>query len=273
MNTKLSGGVTVNDAPASHGPRGLRQRIIRVAGIFSALCLGLGALLVASPASAATVTSGVNIRPCVDLGQAVCAPLGSTNGTGINTLRCWRDGSWATGNYPSNRWFLAYLSDGREGYVHSSFVAGQYATPNCSTLAYVRAADKARSYYGQTYATSDIASEFSASDWAPGPYAEWSGDCAKLTSSAYRHGAGLSYASGNAIVQYRTYKNAGPILGGIPRYGAPVFYDIAAPYGHTAIYIGGTTIITTQGMDNARLRVVRKDLYSYANYLGWAKIG
>lgn len=228
-------------------------------------------MVLAPAASAATVTPGVNLRPCVDLGQAVCSPVGTTSGTGVNTIRCWRDGSWATGNYSSNRWLLVYLSDGREGYVHSSYVAGQYATPSCGTLAYVRAADKALSYYRQQSAPSDIASRYS--DWAPGPYAEWSGDCAKLTHSAYVYGAGLGFAGGNAIQQYNTYRSQGAVLGGLPRYGAPVYYNIAAPYGHTAIYIGGTTVITTQGMDGNNLPVERRDLYSFANYLGWAKVG
>ncbi len=48
--------------------------------------------------------------------------------------------------------------------------------------------------------------------------------------------------------------------------------DIARPYGHTAIYIGGTTVVTTQGMEGARLPVARRDLYSFSNYLGWAAV-
>lgn len=224
-----------------------------------------------SAASAASVTSGVNIRPCVDLSRSACAPVGTTNSTAVSALRCWRDGSVATGNYTSQRWFLVYLGDGREGYVHSSFVGGQYSTPNCTTLAYVRAADKALSYIGQVYAPYDIANKYS--DWAPGPYGEWSGDCAKLSHSAYVYGAGYPFETGNAIVMYQKYRNRGLIYGGLPRYGAPVFYNIAAPYGHTAIYVGGTTIVSTQGMDNARLQVVRRDIYSFGNYLGWARIG
>lgn len=252
----------------------LRRSVLRkrLAGVAATLAILAGASIAgATAASAATVTPGVNLRPCVDLSRGVCAPVGSTSGTGINTIRCWRDGSTATGAYTSNRWFLVYLSDGREGYVHSSYVSGQYTTPNCSTLAYVRAADQALSYIDQVYAPSAIAAHYS--DWAPGPYGEWSGDCAKLTHSSYVYGAGVGFATGNAINQYNTYRSQGVIYGGLPRYGSPVYYNIASPYGHTAIYVGGTTIISTQGLDNARLSVVRRDVYSFANYLGWAKVG
>lgn len=260
--------------------RGRRSSPSRVARVTVALTGSVvmflaSAVATAGTASAASVSTGVNIRPCVDLSRSVCASVGTTGSTTVKAIRCYRDGSWATGAYASNRWFLVYLGDGREGYVHSSFVAGQYATPACTTLAYVRAADKALSYIDQVpdaaYAPADIATRYT--DWAPGPYAEWSGDCAKLTHSAYRYGAGVTFATGNAIDQYNSYRTAGKILGGIPRYGAPVYYNIAAPYGHTAIYVGGTTIVTTQGFDNNRQPVIRKGLYDYANYLGWAVVG
>jgi hypothetical protein len=256
--------------PPVRKPRGRRLLIMCLMLVVTVLGIQAGTI---SSASAATVTSGVNIRPCVNLANPVCNPVGTTSSTGVSTIRCWRDGSTATGAYTSNRWFLVYLADGREGYVHSSFVGGQYVTPNCSNLAYVRAADQALSYVGQVYANSTIASMYAASDWAPGPYGEWSGDCAKLTHSSYVYGAGVAYETGNAIVQYQKYRNKGQIYGGLPRYGAPVFYNIAAPYGHTAIYVGGTTIVSTQGMDNARLQVARRDIYSFGNYLGWARIG
>ncbi len=224
----------------------------------------------ASQAREATVTGGVNLRPCVDLGRSVCSPVGTTGSTASATMRCWRDGSTATGAYTSNRWFLMLLADSREGFVHSSYVRNQNGVPNCNTLPYVRAADYALGLVGQVYAASSLASRYT--DWAPGPYAEWSGDCAKLTHASWVYGAGASYANGNAIVQYRYYRDRGMIYGGLPRFGEPVFYNIAAPYGHTAIYVGGTTIVSTQGMDGSRLPVVRRDINSFGNYLGWARL-
>ena len=32
---------------------------------------------------------------------------------------------------------------------------------------------------------------------------------------------------------------------------------------------GGTTIVTTQGMEGANLPIARRDLYFFGNYLGW----
>ncbi len=240
----------------------------------AAMAAGLavaGLSVIAAPAaSAATVTANVNLRPCVDLNNPNCSPVGTTGNAGVYKMRCWRDGSWATGNYNSNRWFLLSLTDGREGYVHSSFVGSQYSTPNCSDLPYVRAADWAIAQIGQTRAPDAWARNFS--DWAPGPYAEWSGDCAKFTFMSFAYAAGVPYARGDAIGQYNQYKNQGMIYGGLPRYGDPVFYNIAAPYGHTAIYIGGTTIVTTQGMDGANQPIARRDINSFGNYLGWAAV-
>ncbi len=86
----------------------------------------------------------------MNLANGNCASVGTTGAGGnLYKIRCWRDGSWATGNYSLNRWFLVSLGDGREGYVHSSLVGGQYATPNCSELPYVRAADWAIACIGQ----------------------------------------------------------------------------------------------------------------------------
>lgn len=187
-------------ATPTKNPTTRTQRLI-VSGftILSVVAVSLG---IVSPASTASVVAGVNIRPCVDTSRNICNPIGTTSGTAVSAMRCWRDGSWATGRYNSNRWFLVYLGDGREGYVHSSFVDGQYSTPNCGTLAYVRAADKALSYVGQVYAPGEIANKYAANDWATGPIGEWSGDCAKLAHSAYVYGAGYPFETGHASGMY-----------------------------------------------------------------------
>lgn len=234
-------------------------RLMRKAAVSlgaAATVAGLG-VVGASPAGAVTVTSNVNLRPCVDTGNANCAPVGTTGSSGGWKMRCWRDGSWATGNYRSNRWFLIVLKDGREGFVHSSFVGNQTATPNCNELPYVRAADWAIARIGQYRQSNGVG---------------WSGYCATFTYNAFTQGAGVAFERGNAIDQYWKYRSRGRIHGGLPRYGDPVFYDIARPYGHTAIYIGGTTVVTTQGMEGANLPVARRGLYSFSNYLGWAAV-
>jgi hypothetical protein len=235
------------------------------------LMLAGGLVAPSAHAAAPAVSNSVNLRPCVNTGHGVCAPVGHTGSSGLYKMRCWRDGSWATGAYSSNRWFLIALNDGQEGFVHSSYVRNQAPVPNCNTLPYVRAADWALTQIGRTYAESNVAGMYAASDWAPGPYGEWSGDCAKFTQSAFRL-AGVGYETGNAIVQYQKYRNRGLIYQGLPRFGDPVFYNTALPYGHTAIYIGGNSVVTTRGYDHAGLTVARVPLNSFANYLGWALV-
>lgn len=231
------------------------------------------AVATAAPASAATLSgSNVNLRACVDLGNPICGtPVGTTGNAGIVKMRCWRDGSTVTGNYRSQRWFLVMLTDEREGYIHSSFVTNQQNVPECTTLSYVRAADFAISQNNQRYAPTNIANSYSANDWAPGPFGEWSGDCAKFSGSAYRSN-GVAFPQADAYGQYRQLAAAGKILGGIPRYGSAVFYAPTSTnkYGHTAIYIGGKSIMSTQGFDNYNQPVVEQDLYSHPNYLGYA---
>lgn len=243
------------DNTATSGRTDLKRRGA-ILVLVTALLSGIS-LFTASPAGAVTVTSNVNLRPCVDLNNANCAPVGTTGSSGVWKMRCWRDGSWASGNYNSNRWFLIVLNDGREGFVHSSFVGNQTATPNCNELPYVRAADWAIARIGQRTQPNGVG---------------WSGYCATFTYNAFAQGAGVAYERGNAIDQYRKYRDRGMVYGGLPRYGDPVFYDIAQPYGHTAIYIGGTTVVTTQGMEGANQPVARRDLYSFGNYLGWAAV-
>ena len=78
-------------------------------------------------------------------------------------MRCYRDGSSATGAYTSNRWFLGHSrADGREGFVHSSFVRNQARVPECSTLVYVRAADRALSQRGKVKMDTADANYFGA---------------------------------------------------------------------------------------------------------------
>ncbi|TDW98254.1 hypothetical protein [Kribbella sp. VKM Ac-2566] len=228
-------------------------------------------LLTAVPASAAyyasTITPGMRVRSCVNTASAACGQVATTTSTG--RMQCWRDGSWADGNYSSNRWFLMELSNGQEGFVHSSFVTNQVSVPNCDTLVRVRAADWALGQVGRVYApTADLRPEFV---WAPGPTGEWSGDCAKLPYLAYLH-AGMSYPLANAIDQWQAFKNAGKArYDRFPRYGDPVFTSIA-PYGHTGLYVGGQSMVGTQGVDNKYLPVqVYSMIDRYPTYLGWAR--
>jgi hypothetical protein len=87
-----------------------------------------------SRSSKAALTSNANLRPCVTLRSGRCAPVGTTAGTHIAAVFCHRTGSWATGEFRSNVWLLVLLDDGREGYVHASFVIHAEPTPTCTSV-------------------------------------------------------------------------------------------------------------------------------------------
>lgn len=87
---------------------------------------------------ASTIVPGNNVRACASTADP-CQVLTTTTSTG--RMQCWRDGGWANGRYNSNRWFLMELSNGQEGFVHSSFVTNQTSVPNCNALPRVLAAD------------------------------------------------------------------------------------------------------------------------------------
>ena len=51
-------------------------------------------------------------------------------------VKCYEDGSWATGNYSTNRWFLVYVTRTGSswafwGYVHASYVYNQPRVVRC----------------------------------------------------------------------------------------------------------------------------------------------
>jgi hypothetical protein len=234
------------------------------------LTLVTGGVLTGAPgAHASTAADAANIRACVNVDSSVCAPTTSVPRNTTVSMSCWRDAAKSTvGLYASPRWFLVRVADGREGFMHSSLVSGQTSVPNCNTLARVRMADWAIAQHGKVYANSSDAALFTASDWAPGPYGEWSGDCIKYSwTAAYR--AGVSMPRGNAINVYNSYKNAGRIRGGYPAYGQPVFWNVTS-YGHTQVSLGSNATIGTRGLDNNGYTVARQSVSSYSSYLGWA---
>ena len=83
--------------------------------------------------------------------------------------------------------------------------------------------------------------------------------------------AGVTIPRQHAIKNYQTWKNQGRIQTGVPPRGAVVFYDIAKPWGHTAISLGNGYIATPQGLDSDRNPPPNtvKRYTEYANYLGY----
>ncbi len=267
---------------AGLGPAARRPPGGLTAKAAAALCL-LATTLVstaAAPAPAAsaavyfgsTIAAGNNVRACADVTEP-CRVLTTTTSTG--RMQCWRDGGWATGRYSSNRWFLMELSNGQEGFVHSSFVTNQTSVPNCSSLARVLAADwalaqvKARAVYAPPeYGQGSMG----GLDWRPGPDREWSGDCAKLPYLAYRR-VGVNYPLNHAIGQWNDLASRRGSNAYLPRYGDPVFYSIGG-FGHTGLYVGGQSIVATQAGDWAYKPVEIYPMFNngYGTYLGWAKV-
>jgi len=104
------------------------------------LCLAgasLGAMAFGgtSAASAAYIEGGpVNVRSCApwNLVATPCGLVGSLRNRTTVTMIKWCDAGWVNGRYGSNRWFKVSGS-GITGWVHSSYVEGQYWTPyGCS---------------------------------------------------------------------------------------------------------------------------------------------
>jgi hypothetical protein len=131
----------------------------------------------------------------------------------------------------------------------------------------------ARAQKGKVFADAADAGRFAASDWAPGPFGELSGDCAKFPALALGHATGnyRMVTTGNAYDQYLYYRDRGMVRTGVPNVaGAIVFYKVAMPFGHTALATGsGGNIITTRGMDGDRLPVQEMHYSSFSNYLGY----
>jgi hypothetical protein len=181
-------------------------------------------------------------------------------------MLCWEDNSWYTGRYASNRWFYVLFANGGEGYVHSSVVEKQTAVGACAGSIIMKATRTATDWYGQVYAPWWIADDYS--DWPPGPYAEWAGDCIKFARSVYRaHGKAMK--TGNAIDVYYQYKAEGRIKSGVPPRGALVFWNVSA-FGHVAVSLGNGYVIGTQGGDNSYLPIAVYKTTTYGSYLGWA---
>lgn len=127
---------------AGERPKRARRRL----GLLAVLGLALAILVPASPAEAAgyatmTVQAGAAARwdPYAQsntfAGWVTSDGWRNPNGQ-ASWVQCYTDAGWATGNYSSNRWFLAYVNTaGRKAplwlWVHSSFVTNQSGVPRC----------------------------------------------------------------------------------------------------------------------------------------------
>lgn len=197
------------------------------------------------------------------------------SGTSVS-MQCWYDGRSAAGTIRgSNRWFLVRRSDGYEAFVHSSRVDARTGVGWCGDLSRVKAGLLALSRLGKTNAqqTSDHG-YFTASDWASGPYGEWSGDCGKFAWVAYER-AGNHLALDDAWPMFSNYYSAGYSERGrneLPPYGALVGWQ--SNPGHIAVAVGGPNVATTQGWNGDGMWIARRSLadstsFGGPNYYGW----
>ena len=220
------------------------------------------------------ISKGFPLYLCVNTAIAGCRPAGmpSVSSSQKASMVCWQDGSSATGDYKTNRWFWVTGAFG-EGFVTASVVRNQTNVPACTTIKRFVAADAAVARDGQIWASAADTATFitpSRNEWKPGPNGQWAGDCPKLPAIGWL-AAGVTIPRQHAIKNYQTWKNQGRIQTGVPPRGAVVFYDIAKPWGHTAISLGNGYIATTQGLDSDRNPPPNtvKRYTEYANYLGY----
>jgi hypothetical protein len=250
--------------------------VSRVRRLVVVLVVLIGSVMISTaPASAATVrgnisTSSADIFWCTSASQSLCTGTTVTSvagGTPVN-LVCWRDDRSPFPN-SSPRWFYAYLDNGIEGWLWAPQVGGQSTTPWCNNINWIKVADFAINHLGQVSASSSEASQFSSADWAPGPYGEWSGDCAKFVYLAWNKAT----ATGNAVDIYNYYNARGMVhrYPSRPPRGALVFWNLTS-LGHVAISNGNWQAIGTQGVDGQGMQIAQYPvLDSRASaYLGWA---
>ncbi len=197
------------------------------------------------------------------------------SGTSVS-MQCWYEGRSAAAKIRgSNRWFLVRRSDGYEAFVHSSRVDARTGVGWCGDLSRVKAGLLALSRLGKTNAqqTGDDG-YFTASDWASGPYGEWSGDCGKFAWLAYER-AGNHLTLDDAWPMFSNYYSAGYSERGrneLPPYGALVGWQ--SDPGHIAVAVGGPNVATTQGWNGDGMWIARRSLadstsFGGPNYYGW----
>jgi hypothetical protein len=182
-------------------------------------------------------------------------------------MHCWKWGTEATGEYTSKKYFyVTATATNQKGYVHSSRVINQTPnTPECGTHRGIATATWAAQHVG---VSSTTAAERTA---IPTTTTRWAGYCATFTYAATKLGAGYTprYA-GDAKPRYDSYANSGRVTKtGTPSIGAHVFWRNVTSFGHTAIYVGNGTVVTTRGLPGETKPIERVSLTYFGSPTGW----
>lgn len=177
------------------------------------------------------------------------------------------------GRYIHDAVTTAPADQGRQSLPDGGYVRYSSTIPRCgaaSTRDKAVAAARATIGHVRAQDTNDAA-YFSAADWAPGPYGEWSGDCVKLAVASYRK-ANLSIpTAGSAAAMYRLYSSKGLIRSGSAPSGALIFWPNAAEgAGHVAISLGDGTVATTNGRDGSQQANSIRGIAYFGAPAGWA---
>lgn len=282
--------------------RGLAVSVTLVALAVAPAVMPAGSPLAPSVAEAAvtsyrTTTSYVGGGTSVNVRSAPQLTVGNPDNTVYRlptgaqlSIECQLvGGKLGFSQYSENRTWNR-LSDGR--YIHDvvttspggprsaladgGYVAWSSTIPRCASAPSSvrdRAVQAALATVGHRLATdTGDAGYFSAADWGPAPYGEWSGDCVKLPVAAYlKAGAGRIPSGGTAAQMYTNYRNAGLIRSGAAPAGALVFWpNIAAGYGHVALALGDGRVVSTDGMDYANRPNHIVGISHYGASAGWA---
>lgn len=208
-----------------------------------------------------TTARRIDLRSCPDRSNGWCAGVRTVpRHTTVRPL--------CTMTADRRRWLLIGLDDGTEGFAEAGDLRGAISATDCRTVPRVMAGLAAIDRIGESIARDTDARLFG--DWGA-VYGEWSGDCKKLASASYR-AAGVTLVGGNAKPAFDFYRSTSPWTGTsrTPPYGALVGYDVAMPYGHIAVAVGGERIVTTFGPEGSRTPNQVNTTWIYGNYRGWA---
>lgn len=214
----------------------------RAVTVFTALATTLIAVGI-NPGMASATTYASRIAGTAPLTfcpgtTALCeASEGTATKTNVNMV-CWQNPS----SDPSHRYFYVQTSAGTEGFVHAGVVSAQTATPICTNVSWINAANWA---LGQ-----DGGNKVPANAKNGNTVTYWSGWCWLFAYDAWNLGAGHTprYSSGTAQDVFNLYAQHNLMHGATssPPRGSLVFFKYGTA-GHVAISMGDGWIETTRG--------------------------